>query len=116
MKQFAFFAAAMVLAAGAAEAKPPRNAEAVLASAPNALSETIIDGRVWRCLGTGCRGRVAGEPTSQPPDRECRRVAARLGELAHYRTGGRTFTAAELAACNTAAPKRTSDTALAGAR
>lgn len=100
---------------GAAQAKPSRNAEAVLVAAPGAKSEATFDGRLWRCLGTGCRGRSASAPRSQPLERECRRVAARLGELAHYRSGGRVFDAAELAACNTAAPKRPSS-GLAGAR
>ena len=109
--------AVSLLSAGAAvAAEKPRSAEAILVAAPERGSETVIDGRLWRCLGTGCRGLVAGPVASQPPGRECRRVAARLGELAHYRTGKRVFTAAELARCNTAAVRRPSATELAGSR
>jgi hypothetical protein len=106
----------LLLFAGAAEARPSRNAEAVLASAPAAASETVIDGRIWKCLGTGCRGRAAGQPASQPPLRECSRVAARLGELSFYRTGGRALSAAELAQCNVGAAKSPAATVLSGLR
>ena len=94
-------------------AESPRIAEAVLVAAPAQSTQVIIDGRLWRCFGTGCRAAASNASASQPAGRECRRVAAQLGELAHYRTGKRVFTASELAACNTAAAKRPA-AALAG--
>jgi hypothetical protein len=90
-------------------AESPRSADAVLVAAPAAPAasmQTIIDGRLWRCFGTGCRAAATSHATNQSAGRECRRVAAQLGELAHYRTGKRVLSAAELANCNTAAPKR----------
>ena len=93
--------------AGAAEARPnPRNtAEAVLAVASSGETRHIIDGRVWKCLGTGCRG-LASAPKSQPALHECQRVAAVVGQLALYRTGGRVLDGEALARCNTAAAPR----------
>jgi len=109
--------AALLLGGGAAQpADNPRTAEAILVAAGDQQAQTVIDGRLWRCFGTGCRAQSAGGAASQPLARECRRVAAKLGELAHYRSGKRTFTAAELAACNTAAAKRPRSTELAGTR
>lgn len=101
---------------GAVAADNSRTAEAVLAAAPERAATTVIDGRLWRCFGTGCRAATASAAASQPIGRECRRVAAQLGELVHYRSGKRELTLVELAACNTAAAKRPADTALAGAR
>lgn len=110
-------AASLVLAAGSAFAvEAPRTAEAVLVSAPAQASSRVIDGRLWRCFGTGCRAQAASAPVSQSAARECRRVAAQLGELAAYRSGKHAFTPAELASCNAEVAKRRSATELAGAR
>ena len=109
-------ASCLLFVGSAAAAERPRSAEAVLKVAPEQATQSVIDGRLWRCFGTGCRAQAAAAPVSQSAERECRRVAAELGELAHYRSGKRVFTAADLAGCNTAAVKRTADTALAGAR
>jgi hypothetical protein len=95
-------------AAGAAQAADrPQPAEAVLVSAPAQAVQTVIDGRLWRCFGTGCRAQPSGAAASQSVARECRRVAAELGALSHYRTGKRVLTPAELAGCNTAAKPAT---------
>ena len=94
-------------------AETPRSADAVLVAASAPSMQTIIDGRLWRCFGTGCRAAATATAASQPAGRECRRVAAQLGELAHYRTGKRVLTAAELANCNTSAPKRPAATVAA---
>jgi hypothetical protein len=108
--------AALLLTADAARADSARTAEAVLATAATQQTQTVIDGRLWRCFGTGCRAQAASNPTSQPVARECRRVAAKLGELSHYRSGKRTLTTAEIAACNAGIAKRAPATELAGAR
>lgn len=105
--------AACLLFAGSAAADTPRNAEAVLRAAPERATQTVIDGRLWRCFGTGCRAQAATTPTSQSVARECRRVAAEFGELMHYRSGKRVLTPSDLTACNTAAAKRPTDAALA---
>ena len=101
---------------GAAEARPKKTAEAVLAVAADAESRQVIDGRSWRCLGTGCRGSSISAPKSQPIVYECRSVAAAFGELALYRSGGRALGAEELAQCNTAAAPRVSGGELARSR
>jgi hypothetical protein len=113
MKSFVA-AAVLLLSAGPALADQSRTAEAVRVSAQEQNVQTVIDGRLWRCFGTGCRAQAASAPASQPIDRECRRVAAKLGELSHYRSGKRALSAAELAACNAGIARRTTE--LAGAR
>ena len=104
----------MAAFAGAAEAKP-RNAEAVLASAPGGAVREVIDGRVWQCLGTGCRGTSASAPKAQPVVFECQGVAARFGAVAEYRSGGKALGAEQLAECNAVA-RAPSPTAVAQAR
>jgi hypothetical protein len=99
-----------------AHARPPKTAEAVLAVASGAEARQVIDGRAWRCLGTGCKGRSVSAPKSQPILYECRSVAAAFGELALYRSGGRTLDAETLAQCNTAAAPRTRSGELARSR
>src|SRR3712207_2838139 len=109
MKQVTGALIALGLAAGfgpAVQAGPSYKAEAVLAAAPAQEVRTIIDGRDWKCLGTGCRGNAASAPKSQSVMRECRAVAAEFGELALYRSGRRALKAEELAQCNTAAKAR----------
>ena len=101
---------------GVAEARPKKAAEAVLAVAPGAETRQIIDGRSWRCLGTGCKGTSVSAPKSQPVLYECRSVAAAFGELALYRSSGRALSAEELAQCNLAATPRTSSGELARSR
>ena len=103
-------------AAGAALAGPSHRAEAVLAASSETETRQIIDGRDWKCLGTGCRGNAAHPPKSQPLLRECRAVAAQFGELALYRSRGRALNAAQLAQCNAAAKPREGDPQLAGSR
>ena len=87
--------------AGAAEARP-RNAEAVLASAGQAEVKQVIDGRTWKCLGSGCRGAGAS-PKSQPVVFECQNVARQFGAVSLYRSGGSALSAEQLARCNTVA-------------
>ena len=119
MKQVSGAAVALCLATafgGAALAGPGHRAEAVLVASSGTEVRQIIDGRDWTCLGTGCRGGSAGAPKSQPLLRECRAVAETFGELALYRSGGRTLNEAQLAQCNTAAKPRDAAEQLAGRR
>lgn len=101
------FAVALALG-GAAEARAPKVAEAVLVSAGAGEAKEIIDGRLWRCLGSGCRGKAVSAPKSQPLVAECRAIASTFGPVKLYRSG-RDLDAAELAACNAGleAPART---------
>ena len=94
----------LVLALGtAAEAKTVKTAEAVLVAAPAGTEvKQVIDGRLWRCLGSGCRGRAVSAPRSQPLVAECKGVTAAFGPVSLYRSG-RALDAAELAACNASA-------------
>ena len=119
MKQATGALIALALSAGAATAAlagPSHRAEAVLATSSETEVRQIIDGRDWKCLGTGCRGNAASAPKSQPLLRECRAVAARFGELALYRSGGQALSGPELAQCNAAAKPREAAPQLAGAR
>ena len=94
----------LVLALGtAAQAKTAKTAEAVLVAAPGGAElKQVIDGRMWRCLGSGCRGRAVSAPKSQPLIAECKSVTAAFGPVSLYRSG-RELDAAELAACNATA-------------
>ena len=119
MKQVSGATIVLCLAAAfgsAATAGPRHRAEALLVASPEKEVRQIIDGRDWRCLGTGCRGNAASAPKSQAILRECRAVAAKFGELALYRSGGRELSAAQLAQCNTAAALRDPAEQLAGRR
>ena len=119
MKQVSGGALALCLAGafgGAALAGPSHRAEAVLAASSETEVRQIIDGRDWKCLGTGCRGNAASAPKSQAILRECREVAAKFGELALYRSGGRALNAGQLAQCNIAAAPRDPAEQLAGRR
>ena len=88
--------------AGAAQAKPSQ-AEAVLAAAPQGEARQVIDGRLWKCLGTGCRGISSSAAKSQPILFECQGVAAKFGAVSAYRSGRRSLDAGQIAQCNTAA-------------
>lgn len=119
MKQVSGAAIALCLVGGfgtAAAAGPRHAAEAMLAASSEQEVRRIVDGRSWKCLGTGCRGSSASAPKSQPLLRECSAVAAEFGELALYRSGGRALNAAQLAQCNAAAKPREGAPQLAGAR
>ena len=119
MKQVTGALIALALSAGAATAAlagSGHQAEAVLAASSETEVRQIIDGRDWKCLGTGCRGNAASPPKSQPVLRECRAVAAQFGELALYRSRGRALNAAQLAQCNAAAKPREAAPQLAGGR
>jgi hypothetical protein len=116
MKQ-AVLALGLALAGGAAAfAGPSHRAEAVLASSPETEVRQVIDGRQWKCLGTGCRGNAASAPKSQPILRECRAVAAQFGRLALYRSGRRSLSPEQLAQCNLAAKPGTNTEQLAERR
>ena len=117
MKQVTGAVIALGLAAGfagTAWAGPKHRAEAVLAASPETEVRQIIDGRQWKCLGTGCRGNTVSAPKSQPILHECQAVAAQFGELALYRSGGRALNAEQLARCNVAAKPREDGGRLAG--
>lgn len=100
------FAAAALAAVAATPATAARvrdtSADAVLRTPVSQPTEAILDGRSWRCEGVLCKGYTSGQPASQPPVQECRRVARKLGALAAYRSGPRTLDAAALATCNAA--------------
>ena len=92
----------LALLAALAIAPPAFAADTAQATlkAPASTSNTVLDGRVWRCDGAACVGVAPGSPASQPAVQECRRVAKTLGPIAAYSTGGRTLDAAALDACN----------------
>ena len=115
MKSLLLASALVSIAGGASAAESSRTAEAVLVAAPSQATEVVVDGRLWRCFGTGCRAQATATPISQSIGRECRRVAAQLGEIAHYRSGKRALSSAEIATCNVGASRRAPAT-LAGAR
>lgn len=69
------------------------------ASAPS--SRVIIDGASWTCDESGaCEARGGA---SQPADRACRRVVARLGAVTAFSWKGHALNVQEIAACNASA-------------
>ena len=90
--------AGALFATAAIAAAPGPNAEARLKAPVTAPVSRVLDGRIWRCENDVC---LAGKSTkSQPPVRECARVARELGALVSYRTGATVLSEDQLAACN----------------
>lgn len=90
------------VAALAAAADPPVQAEASLVRALPAATNTEIDGVNWLCE----REKCVGKAKRPPPDsniRACRKVAAALGQLASFSSRGRELGKDDLQSCNRAA-------------
>ena len=99
MRAIALSLALSLVAAGGAFAQPVGNS-LTLASADKAPAKpVIIDGSTWKCSGGVCLG-TGGK--SQPADRACRRVVAKIGEVTAFTWRGQTLSADDLAACNAA--------------
>lgn len=101
-KRFVTSLAAILLcaSAGSMAAAPPFSGEATLAKAVAAPSEHTIDGVTWRCEGTKCSGRADRRSTLDSQVKECRKVAAALGELTAYTSRGREMTKGSVDTCN----------------
>jgi hypothetical protein len=63
------------------------------------MSQTIA-GVDWRCEGEQCQGTAARKGNLDGVVRECKRVAAVIGPVASYRSGGRALTDGQIRACN----------------
>lgn len=92
--------AAAAFVSGAAHAQVP-GGEAMLV-APAAAQQAVVDGVAWRCEGKQCAG-AGRQSAGNGLVKECRRVAAVIGPVASYSSGGRQLTAGQVRACNRAA-------------
>ena len=57
-----------------------------------------MDGRVWRCEGETCAGRVPAEARGQ--ERACARLGARLERILAFDVAGTPLSDEALARCN----------------
>lgn len=101
-KRFLMSVAAILMcaSAGSMAAAPPFSGEATLAKAVAAPSEMTVDGVTWKCEGTKCTGKADRRSTLDSQIKECRKVAAALGELAAYTSRGREMTKGSVETCN----------------
>jgi hypothetical protein len=79
---------------------PPFSGQAQLAQPVAAPSEVQVDGVTWRCEGDKCEGRAERRSTLDSHIKECRKVAAALGELTSYASRGREMTKGSVGTCN----------------
>lgn len=102
---FSVLAAAFTLAASAACAEPPAvYAHIKLASAGQAPAKPVnIGGLDWTCDGDACAGATRSDPAGWNAMYFCKKVAGKFGPLASWSYRQREMSAADLAACNTAA-------------
>jgi hypothetical protein len=104
-------AAGSLLTAGTAFAAiGPFHAEAKLAGPAATATATIADAN-WSCQGDTCVGQAEHRGSLDGPVRECKKVAAVLGPVAAYTTGGLKLAEGDLKVCNTAATKGSASTA-----
>jgi hypothetical protein len=91
-------------AAGAIGPTPARaaeyQAEALLARALPATTDTEIDGINWRCTGDKCVGTPVGRKSPGSRMDECRKVAAALGKLSSFSARGKELSKRDLDSCN----------------
>lgn len=94
-------AAGAVLVSGAAFAQPAAfRAEATLAAPVSAVTESVVSGVNWRCEGDKCIGVAERHSSLDSPVKECRKVAAAVGQLTAYQTRGRVLSKGSVGACN----------------
>ncbi len=105
--QLGGLAAAITLVASAACAEAPAvYAHIKLASAAAAPARPVnVGGLDWTCTGDACAGATKTDPAGWSPMYFCKKVAAKLGPLASWSLRQREMSAADLATCNSAAPK-----------
>jgi hypothetical protein len=96
-------ATAALCVSGAAMAGGPFSGMATLATPVAAPSETQVDGVTWHCEADKCTGQADNRSTLDSHMKECRKVAAALGELTSYKSRGREMTQSSVKSCNRAA-------------
>jgi hypothetical protein len=101
-KRFLMSMAAVLMCASAASmaGAPPFSGEATLAKAVAAPAEFTVDGVTWRCEGDKCKGTAERRSTLDSQIKECRKVAAALGELTAYTSRGREMSKGSVETCN----------------
>ena len=97
----ALIATAVLALAVPAAAQTPATSLTLADAASAPSGRVIIDGASWTCDDAGaCEARGG---TSQPADRACRRVVARLGAVTAFSWKGQALNEQEIAACNASA-------------
>jgi hypothetical protein len=77
--------------------------EAQLATAVAQPSEATIKGITWHCESSRCTASAEDWPGLDSFVKQCRVVAADLGPLTSFRSGGRVASKSELNTCNQSA-------------
>jgi hypothetical protein len=96
----AFAVLAIGASAAAWSASPAFSGDAVLAKPVAAPADQVIDGVTWHCEGAKCIGKAERRSTLDSQMKECRRVAAALGELLDYSSRGRPMSKNAVETCN----------------
>lgn len=74
------------------------HAQAEVAWAHEARDRIVVEGSVWRCDGTSCRGSIADTPLLK--HRACRAIARYAGGVTRFETATGELDAGALARCN----------------
>ncbi|MDB5477284.1 MAG: hypothetical protein JWP49_2795 [Phenylobacterium sp.] len=98
----ALSAASLSFASGAF-AQAAFQGQAKLAQPVAAPTTATVNGVTWSCAADACTGEAAHYSSLDNPVRECKRVAAALGQLAAYSARGREVTGGSLKVCNSEA-------------
>ena len=75
-------------------------AEASLERAVPASTDTEIDGVDWRCTGDKCVGTLMGRRPSGSRVDQCKKLAAAVGKLSSFSSGGKELSKRDLDNCN----------------
>jgi hypothetical protein len=95
--------AASLSFASAAFAQGAFHGQAKLAAPASAPAAVTVNGVTWTCAGEVCTGEAAHYSSLDNPVRECKQVAAALGQLTAYTARGREVSGGSLKVCNTEA-------------
>jgi hypothetical protein len=90
---------ALALSAPApAQRQPEVPATARVAPAFRGAERVAVDGRIWRCEGETCTGRVPAEARAQ--ERACTRLGLQLDRILAFEVAGTALSEEALARCN----------------
>lgn len=106
----------MCVSASSWAGTPPFSGEATLAKAVDAPSDVTIDGVTWHCENEKCKGRAERRSTLDSQIKECRKVAAAVGELTAYTSRGREMSKSSVETCNRIAASKNKDDAMVASK
>ena len=107
---------ALTAAGGAYAQQAAFHGEARLAAPVAAPVTANVNGVTWTCTGDSCTGEAARYSSLDNPVRECKRVAAALGQLTAYQARGREVSGGSLKVCNSEATAKAGGSAALAAK